>query len=362
MQGNPWTAVAAGALALATAGLVACGGGNAANPVAPTINTGTTTNRPPTITYAGIPGWVQLEPGQRVPARVDATDPDNDTFSCRWEATSGAWSNNSACSTDYVAPMSPTTDAIKVTVTDSRGAGASAQWTMKIDSPAIAAGGGTSPTPPPTSGGNPNPEPTPTPGPAPTPAPTPTPTSSPAPSNNPPTVTLTATAGSCHPTPSKACSVAVTATANDPDGNPISFSWSGCCQGSGAGSSCTVSNISSHTCQVIVSDGRGGSASDSVSVEGVNANPTVYTDRYMTAPGPGKNVTIQALVNDPDGDSLSCANVIPSPECAPVTTNTCTKIVCAVRNSPGPWSFPVTFVARDEWGGSGESTIEVRVD
>ena len=307
-----WTLTAAAGLLAVT--FAACGGGSPANPVAPTVSSAA--NRAPVITYAGIPGWVQLDYGQRAAARVDVTDPDGDSLSCRWEAGLGSWTNGGGCTTDYVAPMSGGPDTLRVIVTDSRGSSASAQWQMPIGTPAIAAGPDTTPTPPPTSG-NPSPNPTPTPGPnptpnpeptpVPTPVPTPTPNPSPTPGNQPPTVKVTPAASSCHPRPGNPCSVTVNTTASDPNGDPLSYSWSGCCGGSSQSSSCSVGSLQQHTCQVIVSDGKGGTASDSCTITGVNAPPSVSaTGGGNCHPYPSScQTSVSANGSDGDGDPLT---------------------------------------------------------
>jgi hypothetical protein len=64
------------------------------------------------------------------------------------------------------------------------------------------------------------------------------------------------------------CSVTFQVTATDPDGDPLTTTWSGCAAGSGSSLVCTRASEGALAAQALVEDGRGGSATvaDSASV------------------------------------------------------------------------------------------------
>jgi len=73
--------------------------------------------------------------------------------------------------------------------------------------------------------------------------------------NQPPTVTVSHT-GSC----SVGCAVTFTASAGDPDGDPLSFNWTGCGSGIEDQITCSASQSGEVQVSVVVSDGKGGEA------------------------------------------------------------------------------------------------------
>ena len=77
------------------------------------------TNRPPTVTVSCNPCTV--ESGQTTSLRATATDPDGDALTYRWTAPQGAFSNPSAASTVWTAPLQPASVIATVTVDDGRG-------------------------------------------------------------------------------------------------------------------------------------------------------------------------------------------------------------------------------------------------
>jgi hypothetical protein len=97
------------------------------------------------------------------------------------------------------------------------------------------------------------------------------PTSPPLPANRNPTVRVTASATSCQ----APCSITVAAPASDPDGDPLTYSWSGCASGAGPVALCHLPSPGNFTARVVVSDGRGGSASASRTLTGTAPQPTV---------------------------------------------------------------------------------------
>ena len=130
------------------------------------------------------------------------------------------------------------------------------------------------------------------------------------PISRPPTVALRFVGNSgCHPRRVgdrvEPCTVDVRAVASDPDGDPLSYSWKGCTTGSGRTSSCTIDSPGTFTAAVDVSDGRGGTARDSLSVSGINRPPSAILNPHQPPFRVGQHVEIYGVVQDPD-DGLVC--------------------------------------------------------
>ena len=202
---------------------------------------------------------------------------------------------------------------IDVVPTDSKGtAGSAGSLTVPLNRDSIAIGG---PSPDPTPEPTPRPRPSPTiptqsrlrTSPNPTPNPTPAPTPTPQP-NRPPTVSVSG-GGTCHPS----CSKTFAADASDPDGDPITFAWSGACSGTGSSAAVNVTSLTSYNCTVDVKDGRGGSAAASGTAGGTNRTPSFSYDATNTFPANWSGA-LPVGINDDD----------------PVTTGT-----CQAGNSPG---------------------------
>jgi hypothetical protein len=204
-----------------------------------------------------------------------------------------------------------------------------------------------SPVPAPTPTPSPKPTPTPTPSPtgSPTPAPSPTPIPSPTPPPGiPPAVTLSG-GGSCHPSCSRTYTASATGT------GPLTFSWGGCCSGSAATSSCTVSGVGAFTCTVTVSNAYGVSSAQSQST-GANQNPTCLLPGQQS-PASG---TYSTNASDPDGDTLtaSCAT---RGDAGAVTVSSCTVASVTFTHPSGEgW---LDFTVTDEWGGRKTCTTEM---
>lgn len=125
---------------------------------------------------------------------------------------------------------------------------------------------------------------------APTPAPPPavTPT---APANRPPTVHLTG-GGGCYPWrydngTVRPCTVTFQAIASDPDGDRLTYAWTGCSVASGTGLAeviCAISAIGTVSERVRVCDGAGLCAEDKAAAEGVNEVPDMSLSFPKTIP------------------------------------------------------------------------------
>ncbi len=154
-------------------------------------------------------------------------------------------------------------------------------------------------------------------------------------SNRPPAVTLTS-GGSCHPRLGLPCSVTVTAAATDPDGDPLTFTWSGCTSGSGSApmQSCTVTSPTQFTATATVTDGHGGSATASTVVQGTNAVPGCWLEDAGVPPN--CSYTLKLKTWDSDGDSVTPVN--------------CDPDGCYFDGGGSGQEFDVTLNVRDEWG------------
>jgi len=106
----------------------------------------------------------------------------------------------------------------------------------------------------------------------------------------------------------------LTPTVSDPDGDPLTYSWS-CTGGSVSSSSIMSPNFyasgssgTTATCTINVSDGRGGYASDYLTItigsSSQNGNPIVDagSDKNIQ---PGGSIRLTPTVSDPDGDPLT---------------------------------------------------------
>jgi hypothetical protein len=129
--------------------------------------------------------------------------------------------------------------------------------------------------------------------------------------NTAPGGTPSAAVTGCHAYPNQ-CGVDVSGNGTDADGDPLTYSWSGCASGSGATVKCAVPALSTgtHTASVSISDGWT-SVTRSVSVRGLNSPPTVSVSSSAAGchPRPGAPcfVTVSAQASDPDGDPVSLA-------------------------------------------------------
>src|SRR5262249_8111532 len=117
--------------------------------------------------------------------------------------------------------------------------------------------------------------------------------------NRPPDVDISG-GGSCHPE----CRRTFDVEASDPDGDPLTYEWTGCASGSGTSASCDVDTVGTFTATVVVSDGRGGVTTASASVEGTNRPPVVSGGFRVGASRARFNVSY----SDPDDptNSLVC--------------------------------------------------------
>jgi hypothetical protein len=109
------------------------------------------------------------------------------------------------------------------------------------------------------------------------------------------------------------CTVDVTAQASDPDGDPLTYSWSGCATGNTPKAVCTIADPGTVMATVMVDDGHGHRVSASGSAEGdrepEKAAPSVavvFATGDECTPSPGRPCVLDVLAQavDPDGDPL----------------------------------------------------------
>ncbi|HEY2647042.1 MAG TPA: PKD domain-containing protein, partial [Candidatus Acidoferrales bacterium] len=107
--------------------------------------------------------------------------------------------------------------------------------------------------------------------------------------------------------------VAITCTATDPDNDPLTYTWSSTCgkvDGTGSQVRWLSAGVPQGSCTITskVDDGRGGSASSSVSVRvdpKPNHPPTITCSTDRNSVFAGERVHISTNASDPDGDPLT---------------------------------------------------------
>ncbi len=91
-------------------------------------------NRPPTVTVSCDP--CEVETNETVNLRADASDPDGDPLTYRWNAPAGQFtSGTSGATTTWQAPDDPGSVPISVTVTDGNGGSASDTANITVNAP-----------------------------------------------------------------------------------------------------------------------------------------------------------------------------------------------------------------------------------
>jgi|WetSurMetagenome_2_1015567.scaffolds.fasta_scaffold39855_2 hypothetical protein len=125
------------------------------------------------------------------------------------------------------------------------------------------------------------------------------------------------------------CTVTVQANASDPDGDALSYRWSGCATGAAAQAACVVSSPDPAVASVEVSDGNGHVVAASATAQGMNRAPYLQLSSFFgfsdTSP------TLEALGNiiDPDegvlcgGAAAYLDSISVSGDCRPTYAFSC---------------------------------------
>jgi len=160
---------------------------------------------------------------------------------------------------------------------------------------------------------------------------------------------------------------------SDPDGDPLTYAWSGPF-GTAAGATPSVSlPPGTHTITLSVSDGRGGSSSDTVVVTVVDTTPPVIqsaTASPSVLPNPNKQmvaVRVTVSASDSCGGSVSCRIVSvtsnePIDASDAVITGALTVNLRAARSPKGSGRiYTITVECVDASGNASTKTATVTV-
>jgi hypothetical protein len=95
-----------------------------------------------------------------------------------------------------------------------------------------------------------------------------------------------------------------TANATDPDGDTLTYAWSGCASGSATTATCVVPDPAQRQCHVRVDDGKGGVASASAAVTGTNDTPQCgFGGQQLICAKSSCAIIFGVQLSDPDGDA-----------------------------------------------------------
>jgi hypothetical protein len=195
------------------------------------------------------------------------------------------------------------------------------------------------------------------------------PTAPAVPGNRPPVVTVKSL-GDCHPKKEQytdaiePCTLTFEAEGSDPDGDALSYAWSGCASGQERRATCTVNAPGLYGAIVRVSDGRGAQASAAGSARGTNAPPVVRIAYVQNQPAVGRLTILLGWIDDEDIDCgyEYCRSVRASGSCSQA------RLDCSCRggtdihvtpSQPGTCRLDVEVV--DPWGLAGTTTLTLDV-
>jgi large repetitive protein len=234
--------------------------------------------------------------------QVDAIDPDGDRLFFRYSAESGAVTadpSNPALATYVDRGSTAESDRLTVTVTDARNTSTTATRTVPLQG------------------------------------------------NRRPVVSVQPAVEGCHPP----CRVTFIAEASDPEGEELSYAWSGCASGNEASAPCQVEHPGTISAAVTVTDGQGGVTTVVATAEGTNRAPTIRGVQDAPAGEPRLLVS----ENDADGDRMVCGWW---GDCRCTGSHQSFNLLCTIP------SFQSTcfqrFACTDPFGATGEFTFTLR--
>ena len=194
------------------------------------------------------------------------------------------------------------------------------------------------------------------PSPSPVPPSTPSPSASPTPSPNHAPIVAINGGGSCYP---RNCEIAFQADGWDEDGDPLSYSWSGCASGTKQKAVCRVDGVGEFKATVQVTDGRGGHVAASGTARGLNSAPRIGDWGFPTPLPQGSSTDGVGSFNDEDQCGVDIRTEF-SGACSKVVTicttspfggpSTFAALDFTVRTTAGPGECRVKLTFRDRWG------------
>jgi hypothetical protein len=262
---------------------------------------GPSANRAPQIRAVTLTPAVVPPRGTAV-VQVDAVDPDGDRLFFRYAADSGTVTpdpSNPALATYVDRGGTAESDRLTVTVTDARNTSATLTRTVPLQG------------------------------------------------NRGPVVSLSRVIDACHPP----CRITFTAEASDPEGEELSYVWSGCTSGTERSAPCFIEHPGPAGVAVTVTDQQGGVTTVTATVEGTNAAPTIRGVQDAPAGEP----RLLVFENDPDDDRMVCGWW---GDCRCTGSHQSFNMVC----SPPPTQSTCfqRFACTDPFGATGEFTFTVR--
>jgi hypothetical protein len=149
-------------------------------------------------------------------------------------------------------------------------------------------------------------------------------------------------------------------TASDPDGDTLTYSWmytGGSISGTGNTVAWTApSTFGIYNVTAIVSDGKGGTATQSVYIAVTNNNPQISSLTATPASVvTGGNSTIRCTASDPDGDTLTYSWTYSGGS----ISGTGSAITWTAPSTAG--TYTVTAIVSDGKGGTATRSVSIAV-
>lgn len=170
----------------------------------------------------------------------------------------------------------------------------------------------------------------------------------------------------CSPLPSKPCTLNLFAQASDPDGDALTYKWSGCGAGSSPRTTCTVDRLGAVQATVDVSDNHGHTANGSISATGTNHPPGVQIGYVTLLPTAVDVIDLLGNVIDPDEALCGrqyCVGVSASGACrSPYLDCSCLGgLEAEVTRTARTGTCTLAFTVKDSWGQVGMPTVSFDV-